>query len=169
MTAQSFRQRIALAQFLAAHFAAARKGPLNAEALDEMTAGERLAATFGGQVAAWVSLPKPATRATVTNERAFRAWVKKHLPEGIETVEQVRPETQKAFLEAAKANDGKWLDTESGEYVVIDGVTVGTADPSPRVELTGDAAEVIGAAWQAGMIDLGPILALPAAGSGGND
>ena len=157
----SFRQRIALAQFFATHFAAARKGPLNAEALEEMTIGERLAATFGGQVAAWVSLPKPATRASVTDERAFRAWVKKHVPAGIETIEQVRPDTQKAFLEEAKANDGKWLNKATGEYVLIDGVTVGTGDPAPRVELTDGAAEVIGAAWRAGTIDLGPMLALP--------
>lgn len=162
MNAASFRQRIALAQFLAAHFAAARKGPLNAEALEEMTTGERLAAAFGGRVAAWVSLPNPATRASVTSEARFLAWVKKNLPEGVETVERVRPETQKAFLESAKAHGGKWLNTETGELVAIDGIKVEDGTPSPRVELTSDAAEIIGAAWRAGEIDLGPMLALPA-------
>jgi hypothetical protein len=162
MTGPTFRQRIALAQYFAAHFTAARKGPLNAEALDEMTVGERVAAAFGGRVAAWVSLPKPAVRASVDNEARFLAWVKKHLPEGVETVEIVRPDTRKAFLEAAKANGGKWLDTETGEFVEIDGVTVGISDPAPRVEMTPDAAEVIGEAWRAGFIDVGEMLALPA-------
>ena len=168
MSGPDFRQKITLAQFFAVHFAAARKGPLNGEALEEMTVGERLAATFGGRVAAWVSLPKPAVRATVTEPRVFLAWMKQHFPAGVETIQQVRPETQKAFLEQAKASDGKWLNEETGEYVVIDGITVGVGDPSPRVELTPDAAEVIGVAWRAGDIDLGPMLSLPAAGGEGD-
>jgi hypothetical protein len=161
MTGPSFRQRITLAEFLAGHFAAARKGPLKAEAVEEMTPGERLAATFGGQVAAWVSLPKPATYAKVKNPAAFLAWMEKHHPEGVETVRQVRPETQKAFLDAAKANGGRWISPD-GEAIPVDGVEVTPGDPAPRVELTPDAAEVIGRAWRAGQIDLSPMLALPA-------
>lgn len=164
MNGPTFRQRIALAQFFATHFATARKGPLNAEAVEEMTVGERLAATFGGRVAAWVSLPTPATRATVKSPAAFLAWMKANCPAGVETVEQVRPETQKAFLDEAKANGGKWLNKKTGEYVVIDGIEITTGDPSPRVELTDNAAEVIGEAWRAGNIDLGPMLALPSGG-----
>ena len=164
MSEMGIRQRIALAEFLGSHFLKVRAEKLNGEALDEMTVGERLAVKFGGQVAAWLSLPKPATRASVSNKAAFTAWVEKHLPAEVETVKVVRPGTQTALLAAAKANGGKWLDTETGEYVEIDGVTVGTGDPSPRVELTEDAAEAIGAAWRAGDIDLAPLLALPAVG-----
>jgi hypothetical protein len=166
MSEMNLTQRLALAEFLTRHFAAVRAGTLNPEAVGDMTTGERLAAKFAGQVAAWVSMPKPATRASVSNRAAFLAWVKEYLPAEVETVEVVRPGTQAALLAAAKANDGKWLDTGTGEYVVIDGVTVGVGDSSPRVELTEGAAEAIGAAWRAGDIDLTPLLALPAAGGG---
>ena len=161
MAEMSTRQRITLAEFLGSHFHKVRAEKLNAEALEEMTVGERYAAKFGGVVAAWVSLPNPPKRASVTNKAAFTAWVKKHLPDEIETVEIVRPGTQKSLLDAAKASDGKWLDKETGESVDIDGITFGVGDPSPRVELTDEAAEAIGAAWRAGEIDLTPMLALP--------
>lgn len=156
------RQRIVLAEFLATHFAKVRANILNPEAVEEMTIGERLAAKFGGQVAAWVSLPNPAKRASVTNKAAFLAWVEKHMPAEVETVKVVRSGTQTSLLAAAKANGGTWLNPETGEYVEIAGITVGIGDPSPRVELTEDAGEAIGAAWRAGDIDLTPLLALPA-------
>ena len=90
MTEMSIRQRIVLAEFLATHFAKVRANILNPEAVEEMTIGERLAAKFGGQVAAWVSLPNPAKRASVTNKAAFLAWVEKYLPAEVETVKVVR-------------------------------------------------------------------------------
>lgn len=162
MSELSLKQQIALAEFLATHFAKARSEHLNDEAVSEMTIGERLAATFGGRVAAWVSLPNPPTRASVKDKTKFLAWVEKHLPAEVETVKVVRPGTQTELLRQAKASGGKWLDTETGEYVEIDGIEVGVGDPSPRVELTPDAGEAIGAAWRAGDIDLAPLLALPA-------
>lgn len=161
MSEMTTRQRITLAEFLGSHFHKVRAEKLNAEALEEMTVGERYAAKFGGVVAAWVSLPNPARRASVSNKTAFTAWVKKHLPDEIETVEIVRPGTQAALLAAAKANGGKWLNTETGEAIAIDGITFGVSDPSPRVELTDEAAEAIGTAWRNGEIDLTPMLALP--------
>ncbi|HLI36782.1 MAG TPA: hypothetical protein VKV80_05500 [Streptosporangiaceae bacterium] len=167
MKGTGFLERITLAEFLSRHFAAARKGPLNAEALGEMVTGERMAAVFGGRVAAWVSLPRPATRVRVVSEPAFRAWVKKHMPDEVVTVEQVREASQRAILDQAKANGGRWLNRETGEYVPVDGIEVAAGDPAPRVELTPDAAEVIGAAWRDGEIDLGPMLALPAGGEHG--
>lgn len=160
MAELSTRQRIALAEFLGSHFHKVRAERLNAEALAEMTVGERLAVKFGGQVAAWLSLPKPAQRAAVANKITFTGWVKEHMPAEVETVEVVRPGTQAAILAAAKANDGKWLNPETGEFIEIKGITFGVGDPSPRVELTDDAAEAIGTAWRNGEIDLSPMLAL---------
>ena len=90
-----------------------------------MTVGERLAVKFGGQVAAWLSLPNPAKRASVNDKDAFTAWVKKHMPDEIETVEVVRSGTQKTLLDAAKANGGRWLNKATNEYVDIDGITFG--------------------------------------------
>ena len=162
MSELNTRQRIALAEFLGSHFLKVRADRLNGEALAEMTVGERLAVKFGGQVAAWLSLPKPASRASVSNKELFTAWVEKHMPDEIETVKTVRPGTQKTLLDAAKANGGKWLNKATNEYVDIDGISFGISDPSPRVELTDAAAEAIGAAWRAGDIDLAPLLALPA-------
>jgi hypothetical protein len=161
MTEMTTRQRITLAEFLGSHFLKVRAEKLNAEALDEMTVGERYAARFGGQVAGWVSLPNPPKRAAVSNKLAFLAWVRKYMPDEIETVEIVRPGTQASLLAAAKASGGKWLNKETGKYVDIEGITFGVGDPSPRVELTDEAAEAIGAAWRAGEIDLTPMLALP--------
>lgn len=153
-------QQLAVAEFLAQYFAGVRKGELNPEAAEVMDVGERHAAKFGGRRAAWVSMPTPATRASVKNDRAFLAWVKKNLPGEIETVEQVREGTRKRLLDMAKA--GGWPDPETGERVTIPGVEVSAGDPSVRVELDAAAMEVIGAAWRAGEIDLGAMLALAA-------
>jgi hypothetical protein len=161
MSEMSTRQRITLAEFLGSHFLKVRADKLNAEALEEMTVGERYAARFGGQVAGWVSLPNPPKRAAVSNKLTFLAWVRKYMPDEIETAEIVRPGTQASLLAAAKANGGKWLNKETGKYVDIDGITFGVGDPSPRVDLTDEAAEAIGTAWRAGEIDLTPLLALP--------
>jgi hypothetical protein len=161
MADMTTRQRITLAEFLGSHFLKVRAEKLNAEALDEMTVGERYAARFGGQVAGWVSLPNPPKRAAVSNKLAFLAWVRKYMPDEIETIEIVRPGTQASLLAAAKASGGKWLNKETGKYVEIDGITFGVGDPSPRVDLTDEAAEAIGTAWRAGEIDLTPLLALP--------
>ena len=161
MTDMTTRQRITLAEFLGSHFLKVRADKLNAEALDEMTVGERYAARFGGRVAGWVSLPNPPKRASVTNKLTFLAWVRKYMPDEIETVEIVRPGTQASLLAAAKASGGKWLNKETGKEIDIDGITFGVGDPSPRVDLTDEAAEAIGTAWRAGEIDLTPLLALP--------
>src|ERR1035441_9946282 len=48
MSEMSTRQRITLAEFLGSHFLKVRADKLNAEALEEMTVGERYAARFGG-------------------------------------------------------------------------------------------------------------------------
>ena len=161
MSEMNLRQRIVLADFLAKHFAAARKDRLNPEALDEMVPGERLAARFGSRVAAWVSVPRPATRASVVNEKAFTEWVRKNLGDDeILTVEIVRPGTQKALLETAKAHGGMWVNGD-GEKIAIPGIKVETGDPAVRIELEDGAAEIIGEAWRDGTIDVGSLLALP--------
>jgi hypothetical protein len=153
-------QQLAVAEFLAQHFAGVRKTELNPEAAEAMDIGERRAAKFGGRRAAWVSMPTPATRASVKNDRAFLAWVRKNLPDEIETVEQVREGTRKRLLDMAKA--GGWPDPSSGERITIPGVEISPGDPSVRVEMDSAAMEVIGAAWRSGEIDLGAMLALAA-------
>lgn len=151
-------QQLALAEFLATHFKTVRDETLNPAAAGEMTVGERLAVKFAGILAAWVSMPKPAERASVKDKDVFLAWAKANMPWAVETVEQVRSGTQATILRDAKANGGKWLNKETGEYVEIDGIEIKTGDPSPRVELTPEAAEAIGRAWMGGDIDVAPLL-----------
>lgn len=152
-------QKLAVAEFFAKHFATVRKEQLNPEAVEEMAVGERYAAKFDGNVAAWVSLPKPAQRASVKNEDALLAWAKEHIPQAVETVERVRPDTVKRLQDEMKRRGG-WLDRESGEIVPVDGIEVSESDPSPRVQLEDGAARIIADAWRAGDIDLGETLAV---------
>jgi len=156
---QSIAQRLALAEFLKKRFESLRKSELNPEAVADMVVGERHAAKFGGKVAAWVSMPQPATR--VSSRDRLTAWCRKHLPDEVETVtvDRVRPETERALVELVKKHGG-WVN-EDGEVVPVDGIETG--DPSPRVELEPDAEEVLSAAWRGGEIDLSAMLALPAA------
>jgi hypothetical protein len=162
-----FLQRIVIAAFFADHFAGVRKDRLNDETSGELAIGDRLSVTFGGKVAAVVSLPSPASRAVVKNEALFLAYVRKHNPDGVETVpavtvpasERVREATRAAYL-AEALNDG----------VKIDGVEVKTNALVPHVKLADDAAEVIAEAWARGEISeevaalLKILPALPAAG-----
>ena len=162
MNGLTLPQRLAVTEFLAKYYGTTvRKNQLNPEAAQSMDVGERLGARFNGRRIAWVSMPTPATRASVDNEAALLAWVKKNLPDEVETVERVRPPTAKHLAEMMKAKGG-WTD-EDGNLVPIPGIRVSTSDLSPRVELEDDAEEAIRAAWQAGEIDLSGMLALPAA------
>jgi len=112
---QSIAQRLALAEFLKKRFESLRKNELNAEAAADMVVGERHAAKFAGKVAAWVSMPSPATR--VSNRDKLAAWCKKHLPDEVEeiTAYRVRPETERALVEQVKKHGG-WVN-EDGEIV----------------------------------------------------
>lgn len=161
----SLAQRLAVTEFLKKHFEGIRRDELNPEAQADLVVGERLAAKFAGRVAGWVSVPAPPTK--VTSKDRLLAWCKKHLPEEVEEikVERVRPESERALVEMVKQHGG-WVN-EDGELVPVDGIE--TADPSPRVELSGDAESVLAEAWHAGAIDLPGMLALGAAPEPGGD
>lgn len=161
MNGLTLRQKLALASYLMKHIEQdIRKGQLNPEAVAEMTMGERLAAKFDGRVAAWVSMPQPATK--VNRPDALLAWCRRYLPEAIEQVDRVRPETARALVEDVKKYGGWPKNGDTEQVIPVDGID--TADLTPRVDLEDDAAEVIGAAWRAGVIDLTGMLALPAGG-----
>ena len=168
MSELPLKEQLALAEFLATYFTSMRAELLNPQALDEMVTGERLAVRFAGILAAWVSLPKAAETASVKNKAAFLAWMKEHMPHGVETVEQVRPGTQAQLLREAKANGGKWISPD-GEAFEIDGVEFGTRKQTPHVELTGDAAAAVSAGVRAGDINFGQLLLALPAGKGDDD
>jgi len=158
MSDLTLRQKLTLAAWLMKHIEKdIRKGQLNPEAVAEMTPGERLAAKFGGQLAAWVSMPQPSTR--VSDHDKLAAWCRKHLPQALYQVERCRPETATALVDDVKRQGG-WLDVESGEVIPVDGITTG--DPSPRVDLEDCAGDVIMRAWPEIRETAGVMLALPA-------
>jgi hypothetical protein len=136
-----------------------RKERLDPVAVKSWTFGERRSVTIGGRLLGVASLPAPAT--TVRDKDALLEWCREYLPEAIETVEQVRPETARALADKVKQYGGWPRQGDTGDIVPVDGI--GTNRPSPHVELAKDASDVIRAAWAAGRLDLGELLALPAA------
>ncbi len=161
MTGLTLRQRLTLAAWLLKHTEQdIRKGRLIPEAVAEMTPGERLAAKFGGELAAWVSMPQPATR--VRSKDQLLAWCRKNLPDAIEKVEQVRPATVTALIEDVKKHGGWPKDGDAENIIPVDGIE--TDDPSPRVELEACATEVIGRAWPQIREDVGAMLAIEGGG-----
>lgn len=159
MTGLTLRQKLTIAKWLMEHIENdIRKGQLNPEAVNEMTVGERLAARFGGQVAAWVSMPQPPTR--VASHDKLAAWCRVHLPEALYQVDRCRPETAKALVEDVKKYGGWPQDGDKNTIIPVDGIETG--DPSPRVDLEDCAGDVITAHWAVIRDAIGPMLALPA-------
>lgn len=164
MSSLTLQQRLALVKFLTELLAGRRKTVLLPEADETFTPGERFAVRFGGQVAAWVSMPRAsAWSAAIKDEPKFRAWVKANRPDEIVTVEQVRESYANAVKESVREHGGL-LDKETGDVITVPGIEVTPGHSVPRVDLEGCAEEVIGAAWVRGEIDLTPMLALPAGG-----
>lgn len=164
MSGLSLAERLALVQFLTQMLASARADDLGPRAGAEMAAGERYAAKFGGTApAAWVSMPKPSARASVTSQAAFLAWCEERFPSEVETVRQVRPSFAAKMRQLVKERGG-WINKDTGELIPVPGIEASEGEPAVRVELTEDAARIIGAAWAAGDIALGEVLALPAPG-----
>lgn len=153
---------LAVVSYLSGTLAAARKNELGPEAAAAIPVGSRLPVMLAGRNAGFVSVPKPAARPVVADEPRFRAWVKANRPDEIVITEQVRDSFTSAVLASVKARGGL-LDKEAGEVIPVPGVEIKQSDPSPRVELEDDAAELIGAAWRSGELDLGTLLALPPA------
>ncbi len=179
-------QRLTLTKWLLDHLAALRKDDLLPEAQAELVAGERAAVKFGGQVAAWISMPKPSTTAHVTDEEKLLAWARENAPHAVETVTEVTVsgelirylrENAPEFLTARERMAPDWTEDAltgmkaKGYYVTwqgekvdeVPGITVSAGESVPRVSLTADASVVIGKAWRSGDIGLSGLLELPAA------
>lgn len=127
-----------------------RKEDLSAEAVRLMPPGTRLPVIIDGRNVGWVSMPKPTTKAVVTDERRLLAFVKERFPSEVQTVEQVRP----AFLSALKASakeHGGWLD--NGEIVTVPGLSVETEAPVPRATPEDGAFEAVIEARRSGELD----------------
>lgn len=141
-----------------------RKTDLAPVAGELMPAGTRLPVLIDGKQAGWVSMPKPATKANVTDDKKLLAFVEDRFSSEVETVKQVRPKFLELLKKAAKDHGG-WLDVDSGEVVPIPGITVETGEASPRTEAADGAFQMIADALAEGTLtEVRQILALPVAG-----
>lgn len=103
------------------------------ELAGELSVGSRWTAEVGGEAVGAVSYAKGRATAAVTDERAFREWVKATHPD--EIVEQVRPSYAQWVCDLAKKN-GVAADPKTGE--IIPGVALSFTDP--YVSIRPDAA-----------------------------
>ena len=152
-----------IAKWLTERIVAARREELEPAAVRALPVGSRIPVVLDGVSAGAVSRPKPTVRVSVTNPLKFLAWTEEHRPGEVETVRQVRQSFTDAVKRSVKEHGG-WLDQATGEVTPVPGVEAAEGDPSVRVELAPEAEAAIAAAWRAGLIDLGAVLALPAGG-----
>lgn len=182
-------QRLTLAKFLLENIGKTRTDVMVPASRDEMPSGSRMPAMFGGKLAGWVSMPKPKQpSARVTEPVKLLAWVeenypaqvvtetevvvtdelighlREHFPSSLRPVRKVDPHLVSDICGALKDRGG-YPDGNGERVTDIPGVTLPDADPPvPTVNLTDDAAEIIGAAWRDGAIPVGELLALPSGG-----
>ena len=119
---------------------------------DVMGPGERkeIRVRVGGQVrrVGWVRVDKGRTKATVTDEAAFTAWVRETAPG--EIVPAVRPSYREAVLSQLR-REGAAVVPGTGELVEeVPGVEVSEGEPTVYVNAEEDAAEVLGEAYREG-------------------
>jgi hypothetical protein len=189
MSALTLAQKLALAKFLVDALKKLREDDLVPQSAAEMPPGSRLPVMFGGKHAGWASMPQPSRKsAYVSDEKELLAWAEKNYPAKVETVTEVRvdddliaflAEHYPSALEESKRVQPAWVSDirealkDPGHYVTITGekltevpgITVPEPDqPSPRVNLTDGAEQIIAEAWRAGDIPMTDLLALPAGG-----
>ena len=142
-----------------------RKTDLAPEASEIMPAGTRLPVLIAGKQAGWVSMPRPSTRASVTDERKLLAFVEERFGSEVEMVKQVRPKFVELLKKSAKDHGG-WVDAGTGgEVIPIPGISVETGEASPRTEAADGAFQMIADALAEGALaEVRHILALPMAG-----
>jgi hypothetical protein len=187
--ALTVQQRLTLAKWLLESIGNQRKDDLVPASRDEMPSGSRVAAMFGGKVAAWVVMPKPKQPgAYVSDPVKLLAWVRENFPHQVVPVTEVveSPELiehlRKHFPSALKVTDtvetylvsdictglkdrGHFYDGDEEKVSDIPGITLPEAEPPvPTVTLTDDAEAVIGEAWRGGAIPVSELLALPGGG-----
>lgn len=189
----SLPQRLTLVKWLTDELKALRADELLPASEREMPPGSRIAAMFGGKQAGWVSVPQPAQpSAYVKDPKALLAWAKKNYRDKVEPTvevtvdddliaflaekypsalvhgERVQPAWVSDILGALVSKQGYYATITGEKLTEVPGVEIPeAAAPAPRVNLTEDAAEVIGKAWRDGDIPMAELLALPAAGGEG--
>lgn len=147
MSAHDSALKLALLKLLSTQVKATRE-TLAGEVVAEWKAKDRNAAVLpGGTTIGTVTLASGSTKAGVSDEDEFMAWVLETHPEEIEQVKvtRVKPGFAERILAHAR-RAGEPIDPETGE--IVPGVTVKDGDPYPLVRLESDAAQLVSAAWQ---------------------
>ncbi|MEZ0066736.1 hypothetical protein ABIA32_002748 [Streptacidiphilus sp. MAP12-20] len=123
-----------------------------------------------GTKVAKVSISEPKPAAVVTNQVAFRDWVREHHAHQLHSqlVVEVRPAFATALLgEITAAGVPEWCDRETGEVHTVPGVEIKATrarSHSVRFEKSGRAD--VAAAWRAGQLADLVTLALPTGPAG---
>ena len=189
MSALTLAQKLALAKFLTDALKKLRDSDLVPQSAAEMPSGSRIPVMFGTAHAGFVSMPQPSKKsAYVSDEKELLAWAEKNYPAKVETVTEVRAdddliaflaEHYPSALEESKRVQPAWVSDirealkDKGAYITITGekltevpgITLPEPDPpSPRVNLSEGAEQIIAAAWRSGDIPVADLLALPAGG-----
>lgn len=154
MSARDAATRATVAKFFEDRLKEARK-ILNAEVMEQLDPGDRKGAVLAeGDDIGTVSVTKGRKSLRVSDEVAFREWVREHSPHNVftpEPVEQVRPAYAKSMVEGAKVIDGMIVDPASGE--VVPGITQVTGDPYVSVKISDEQLDAIFQAFADGRLE----------------
>lgn len=122
---------------------------VRADAADLLDPGDRKSAVLeDGTDVGTVSMSKPKARVTVTDDRAFLAWVQANAPSEIQSV--VGEAYRKGLLARVEVTDEGVVDPKTGE--IVDGLGSKMGDPSISVRQTEDQREAVAAAWRDGRL-----------------
>lgn len=111
-----------------------------------------------------VGLSRPSESWRVTDADALTAWCLEHFPDEVEH----RPTVRASFLSALTAackKDGGWVDPETSELLVPDGMELKLGRPTLQVRPSADAVDLVAEALAAGLLTADGTLALPAGGT----
>lgn len=108
-----------------------------------------------------VGLSRPSESWRVTDVDALTAWVLEHAPDEVEHKPVVRASFLAALTAACK-KDGGWVDPETSELLVPDGMELKLGTPTLQVRPSADAGDLVAEALASGLLHPDGTLALPA-------
>jgi hypothetical protein len=114
---------------------------LSTEVLADESKADRWRTDYGT-----VSIAERDDAPFVKDMDGFIDHCRKHLPDSVASVEQVKPWAQKQVMDRLRVHDGKVLDTVTGEFVEWAGVKPGTRYVSVRDAPKAQAIEEV-LAW----------------------
>lgn len=117
--------------------------------------GDTVAGRVGDDLLCKAGWSKGSTKAVITDQAAFLAWVKEHHPTEVEVVESVND----AYVKSLKTVDGVVIDKDG---LPVDGMEVVTGKPSLSVRSEKNALDLVQQLIDEGRVTLDAIKELPA-------